>query len=189
MHLVWGNFAFFWISNSVAARMDLGTAGRVAFWVPESALSCVFFNLHFFGKFLFFLDFKLRSGTLPDIFELFLSIFGRFRRCWAIFDVRIDFPNHFGSRLFGLARLRWFSRDYYRLWQTRSWVCVSWCCGGGHVKWCHEVAKLVRDRHFSFSCLSGPKMRRSRRRAKSTVPVVSLQISLETFFQKNFQKN
>ena len=19
--------------------------------------------------------------------------------------------------------------------------CVAWCCGGGHVKWCHEVAK------------------------------------------------
>ena len=22
--------------------------------------------------------------------------------------------------------------------------CVAWCCGGGHVKWCHEVAKAVR---------------------------------------------
>ena len=21
--------------------------------------------------------------------------------------------------------------------------CVAWCCGGGHVKWCHEVAKPV----------------------------------------------
>ena len=24
--------------------------------------------------------------------------------------------------------------------------CVAWCCGGGHVKWCHEVAKACTDR-------------------------------------------
>ena len=23
--------------------------------------------------------------------------------------------------------------------------CVAWCCGGGHVKWCHEVAKPRRN--------------------------------------------
>ena len=32
--------------------------------------------------------------------------------------------------------------------------CVAWCCGGGHVKWCHEVAKPVRVQRFPFCRLS-----------------------------------
>ena len=28
--------------------------------------------------------------------------------------------------------------------------CVAWCWGGGHVKWCHEVAKPVRIGRFPF---------------------------------------
>ena len=27
---------------------------------------------------------------------------------------------------------------------------VAWCWGGGHVKWCHEVAKPVRIGRFPF---------------------------------------
>ena len=28
--------------------------------------------------------------------------------------------------------------------------CVAWCCGGGHVKWCHEVAKACTDRIVAY---------------------------------------
>ena len=39
----------------------------------------------------------------------------------------------------------------YILYLTRlRLVCVAWCCGGGHVKWCHEVAKPVRALFFFF---------------------------------------
>ena len=42
--------------------------------------------------------------------------------------------------------------------------CVAWCWGGGHVKWCHEVAKPVRvgrspfffPPSFPFVCLFSP---------------------------------
>ena len=32
--------------------------------------------------------------------------------------------------------------------------CVAWCCGGGHVKWCHEVAKPLRPSSQHISCSS-----------------------------------
>ena len=35
---------------------------------------------------------------------------------------------------------------------TRLWVCVAWCCGGGHVKWCHEVAKTCTDHIVAYLC-------------------------------------
>ena len=35
---------------------------------------------------------------------------------------------------------------------TRSWVCVAWCWGGGHVKWCHEVAKPVLAAACNYIC-------------------------------------
>ena len=30
--------------------------------------------------------------------------------------------------------------------------CVAWCWGGGHVKWCHEVAKLVLTAACNYIC-------------------------------------
>ena len=30
--------------------------------------------------------------------------------------------------------------------------CVAWCWGGGHVKWCHEVAKPVLAAACNYIC-------------------------------------
>ena len=48
-----------------------------------------------------------------------------------------------------------------------------------------ELQKITDSK---VPCVRQPKMRRSRRRAKSTSPIISLQISLNTFFLKKFKK-
>ena len=55
-----------------------------------------------------------------------------------------------GSLLGRLQRGSYFLNDLFLKGQMDlpRVFCVAGCCGGGHVKWCHEVAKPVRVEKF-----------------------------------------
>ena len=150
------------ISNSVSVFWDLPLSGTVSFWVPESSypVGNLFFEV-FLKK-----TFRHGRSTCCNVGKTTClrdpSLFS-----YLIAKLESTSLRHLFCEEGKKKKKRERKRNGEKR-QTKGNVrprtklargfCVAWCWGGGHVKWCHEVAKPVRVGRFPlFSNRLQPK--------------------------------